>query len=467
MALGTQEIVNKLWNLCNVLRDDGITYHQYLNELTYILFLKMAEETSKEDDITEGYRWEDLKRKEGIELSTFYRELLLKLGVEGKNAVQKIYNNAQTSINQPANLRKIIKYIDELDWFDAREEGLGEMYEGLLEKNASETKSGAGQYFTPRPLINVMVRLMDPKVGERLNDPACGTYGFMISAHHHIMENNDIYTLSEKENTFLMEEQYSGCELVPDTHRLAMMNAFLHGMKGEIVLGDSLSSEGEKVKNIDLVLANPPFGTKKGGENPTRTDLLFPSSNKQLNFLQSIYRSLHIRGGARAAVVLPDNVLFEDGDGQKIRRDLMEKCNLHTILRLPTGIFYAAGVKTNVLFFEKGKIDKDNTKEVWFYDMRTNMPKFGKRTPLTEKHFADFEKAFTATDRNKVKDERFSSISFAEIVKKNYSLDLGLIADQSISNGEELGDPQDIAKEALSEMKSIMKDLNAIIKELA
>lgn len=466
MALGTQEIVNKLWNLCNVLRDDGITYHQYLNELTYILFLKMAEETSKEDDITEGYRWEDLKRKEGIELSTFYRELLLKLGVEGKNAVQKIYNNAQTSINQPANLRKIIKYIDELDWFDAREEGLGEMYEGLLEKNASETKSGAGQYFTPRPLINVMVRLMDPKVGERLNDPACGTYGFMISAHHHIMENNDIYTLSEKENTFLMEEQYSGCELVPDTHRLAMMNAFLHGMKGKIVLGDSLSSEGEKVKNIDLVLANPPFGTKKGGENPTRTDLLFPSSNKQLNFLQSIYRSLHIRGGARAAVVLPDNVLFEDGDGQKIRRDLMEKCNLHTILRLPTGIFYAAGVKTNVLFFEKGKIDKDNTKEVWFYDMRTNMPKFGKRTPLTEKHFADFEKAFTATDRNKVKDERFSSISFAEIVKKNYSLDLGLIADQSISNGEELGDPQDIAKEALSEMKSIIKDLNAIIKEL-
>ncbi|WP_372756161.1 N-6 DNA methylase [Labilibaculum sp.] len=466
MALGTQEIVNKLWNLCNVLRDDGITYHQYLNELTYILFLKMAEETSKEDDITEGYRWEDLKSKEGIELSTFYRELLLKLGTEGKGAVQKIYNNAQTSINQPANLRKIIKYIDELDWFDAREEGLGEMYEGLLEKNASETKSGAGQYFTPRPLINVMVRLMDPKVGERLNDPACGTYGFMISAHHHILANNDIYALKEKENTFLMEEQYSGCELVHDTHRLAMMNAFLHGMKGNIMLGDSLSSMGEDVKNIDLVLANPPFGTKKGGENPTRTDLLFPSSNKQLNFLQSIYRSLHQRGGARAAVVLPDNVLFEDGDGQKIRRDLMKKCNLHTILRLPTGIFYAAGVKTNVLFFERGTKDKANTKEVWFYDMRTNMPKFGKRTPFTEKHFAAFEKAYTAADRSKVKDERFSCISLADIQKKNYSLDLGLIADESITNGEELGEPQDIAREALSEMESIMKDLNAIIKEL-
>lgn len=466
MALGTQEIVNKLWNLCNVLRDDGITYHQYLNELTYILFLKMAEETGKEEDITEGYRWVDLKSKEGIELSTFYRQLLLKLGTEGKGNVQKIYNNAQTSINQPANLRKIIKYIDELDWFDAREEGLGEMYEGLLEKNASETKSGAGQYFTPRPLINVMVRLMDPKVGERLNDPACGTYGFMISAHHHILENNDIYSLKEKESTFFLKEQFSGCELVPDTHRLAMMNAFLHGMGGNISLGDSLSSMGESVKNIDLVLANPPFGTKKGGENPTRTDLLFPSSNKQLNFLQSIYLSLHKRGGARAAVVLPDNVLFENGDGQKIRRDLLEKCNLHTILRLPVGIFYAQGVKTNVLFFDRGTSDKANTKEVWFYDLRTNMPKFGKRTPFTEKHFANFEKAYTAADRTKVKDDRFSCISPADIKKKKFDLNQGIIADESISNLEDLGEPQDIAKEVLSEMKSIMKDLNAIIKEL-
>lgn len=467
MALGTQEIVNKLWNLCNVLRDDGITYHQYLNELTYILFLKMAEETDKEEDITEGYRWTDLKSKEGIELSTFYRQLLLTLGTEGKGAVQKIYNNAQTSINQPANLRKIIKYIDELDWFDAREEEvLGDMYEGLLEKNASETKSGAGQYFTPRPLINVMVRLMKPQVGERLNDPACGTYGFMIAAHQYIEENNDIYSLKDAQNKHLETQQYSGCELVHDTHRLAMMNAFLHGMRGNITLGDSLSSEGEKVKNIDLVLANPPFGTKKGGENPTRTDLLFPSSNKQLNFLQSIYRSLHQRGGARAAIVLPDNVLFDDNGGQKIRRDLMEKCNLHTILRLPTGIFYAAGVKTNVLFFERGTKDKANTKEVWFYDMRTNMPKFGKRTPFTEKHFTDFEIAYTAAGRTKVKDERFSCISLADIEKKNYSLDLGLLTDECISKGVKLGEPQNIAKEALFEMESIMKDLNAIIKEL-
>lgn len=466
MALGTQEIVNKLWNLCNVLRDDGITYHQYLNELTFILFLKMAEETGKEGDILEGYRWADLKNKEGVELNNFYRELLLKLGTQGAGRVQKIYNNAQTSISEPANLRKIIKHIDELDWFNAREEGLGEMYEGLLEKNASEKKSGAGQYFTPRPLINVMVRLMKPQVGERLNDPACGTYGFMIAAHDYIDTHNDLYALTEKQNQHLASHQYSGCELVGDTHRLAMMNAFLHGMEGNIALGDSLSSMGEDIKNMDLVLANPPFGTKKGGENPTRSDLVYPSSNKQLNFLQSIYRSLHQRGGARAAVVLPDNVLFEDGDGQKVRTDLMDKCNLHTILRLPTGIFYAAGVKTNVLFFERGKKDKGNTKDVWMYDMRTNMPSFGKRTPFTEKHFAEFETAYNAEDRNAVKDERWNCITRAEIAKKNDSLDLGLIADDSISKAEDIGEPIDIAKEALLELDAITKELNAIIKEL-
>ena len=466
MALSTQEIVNKLWNLCNVLRDDGITYHQYLNELTFILFLKMAEETDYNDRLPEGYRWVDLKQKEGIELATFYRQLLLHLGTESTGKIQKIYNNAQTSIQEPANLRKIIKHIDELDWFEAKDEGLGEMYEGLLEKNASEKKSGAGQYFTPRPLINVMVRLMDPKVGERLNDPSCGTYGFMIAAHHHILEHNDIYNLTEVQNNHLQTEQYSGCELVGDTHRLAMMNSFLHGMGGNIALGDSLSSFGETVKNKDLVLANPPFGTKKGGDRPTRTDLVYPSSNKQLNFLQGIYRSLHQRGGARAAVVLPDNVLFEDGDGQRVRQDLLDKCNLHTILRLPTGIFYAAGVKTNVLFFERGKSDKQNTKDVWFYDMRTNMPNFGKRTPFTESYFTDFEKAYTAKDRNKINDERFSCISRDFIAKKNDSLDLGLIADDSITKAEDIGEPIDIAKEALTELTSITKELNAIIKAL-
>lgn len=466
MALGTQEIVNKLWNLCNVLRDDGITYHEYLNELTYILFLKMAQETDTEKDILEGYRWENLVEKEGTELFTYYRQLLIKLGSEGSGKVKAIYNNANTAIREPANLRKIIKYIDELDWFEAKEEGLGEMYEGLLEKNASEKKSGAGQYFTPRVLIDVMVRLMKPQVGERLNDPACGTYGFMISANKYIHEHNDIYALSEAKNKFLENEQFSGAELVPDTHRLAMMNAFLHGMSGNIALADSLTAAGQTVQNKDLVLANPPFGTKKGGERPTRTDLVFPSSNKQLNFLQAIYRSLHSNGGARAAVVLPDNVLFEDGDGQKIRRDLMDKCKVHTILRLPTGIFYAAGVKTNVLFFERGKTDKGNTTETWFYDMRTNMPSFGKRTPLTLNHFADFEKAYTAADRHAVKDERWNCLSREAVEKKNYSLDLGLIADESISKTEDIGEPTDIAKEASAELKGIQKELDKILELL-
>jgi len=467
MALSTNEIVNKLWNLCNVLRDDGITYHQYLNELTYVLFLKMANETDKESDLPEGYRWADLNSKEGIELLDFYKIMLVKLGSDGAGKTKEIYNNAQTSIQQPVNLRKIITHIDELDWYDAREEGLGEMYEGLLEKNASEKKSGAGQYFTPRPLINVMVRLMAPKHTERLNDPSCGTYGFMIAAYHYLKEQtNDFYDLSEKENERLHRDGFSGAELVNDTHRLALMNAFLHGMAGNIFLGDSLSATAEQYKNYDLVLANPPFGTKKGGERPTRTDLLFKSSNKQLNFLQVIYRSLHTRGGARAAVVLPDNVLFEDGDGQRVRKDIMEKCNLHTILRLPTGIFYAQGVKTNVLFFERGKQDKQNTQDVWYYDMRSNMPSFGKRTAFTEGHFADFEKAYTAADRHQVTDPRWQHFTREQITAKNESLDLGLIEDESVSKNNELGEPIAIAKEASAELDGIKKELDRIIELL-
>lgn len=466
MQLGTQEIVNKLWNLCNVLRDDGITYHQYLNELTYILFLKMAQETSKEDDLPEGYRWADLMSKEGMELYDFYRKLLIELGSQGVGKVKEIYAKAQTNIEEPANLRKIIKHIDELDWYEAREEGLGDMYEGLLEKNASEKKSGAGQYFTPRPLINVMVRLMNPQLNEKLNDPACGTYGFMIAAFHYLTKKHDLYNLPQKESEWLLEHGFSGAELVGDTHRLALMNAFLHGMKGNIFLGDSLSATAEQYNNYDVVLANPPFGTKKGGERPTRGDLVYKSGNKQLNFLQVIYRSLHTRGGARAAVVLPDNVLFEDGDGQKIRRDLMDKCRLHTILRLPTGIFYAAGVKTNVLFFERGKNDQNNTEGIWFYDMRSNMPSFGKRTPFTESHFTDFEKAYVAEDRTQIKDERLSYMSREAILQKNDSLDLGLMADDSLSKAEDLGEPIDIAEEALAELDAITTSLNAIIKEL-
>jgi type I restriction enzyme M protein len=465
--MNTQEIVQKLWNLCNVLRDDGITYHQYVTELTYILFLKMMKETEQEKNIPEGYRWDQLVEKDGVELMRFYRQLLLDLGTKGNAKVRQIYANASTNIAAPANLKKIVSSIDDLDWFSAKEEGLGDLYEGLLEKNANEKKSGAGQYFTPRPLINVMVKLIDPKPSERCNDPAAGTFGFMISADQHIRsKTGDYYDLGEREAEFQRKEAFSGCELVQDTHRLALMNAMLHGIEGEILLGDSLSNLGKSMGNMDVILTNPPFGTKKGGERPTRDDLTFATSNKQLNFLQHIYRALKPNGKARAAVVLPDNVLFQDGDGQKIRADLMDKCNLHTILRLPTGIFYAQGVKTNVLFLTRGETDKGNTKEVWFYDLRTNMPSFGKRTPLTEAHFDDFIHAYTAGNRVEVKDERWTVFSREQIREKGDNLDLGLIADGTFSSYDNLPDPIESAEEAIAKLGEAMALLEEVVREL-
>ena len=401
----TQEIVSKLWNLCNVLRDDGITYHQYVTELTYILFLKMAKETGAESQIPEAYRWDNLSSKSGIELKKFYKELLTHLGEDCTGRVREIYQGAATNIDEPKNLEKIITTIDGLDWFSAREEGLGNLYEGLLEKNANEKKSGAGQYFTPRVLIDVMTKLVKPQPGERCNDPACGTFGFMISASQYVRsQTDDFFDLDADTAKFEREEAFTGCELVHDTHRLALMNAMLHDIEGKITLGDTLSNAGMSMKDYDVVLTNPPFGTKKGGERATRDDFTFPTSNKQLNFLQHIYRSLKANGKARAAVVLPDNVLFADGDGERIRLDLMDKCNLHTILRLPTGIFYAQGVKTNVLFFTRGKTEKHNTKEVWIYDLRNDMPSFGKTNPLKPEHFDDFVKCYADGDLSKRKE---------------------------------------------------------------
>lgn len=460
-----QEIVTKLWKLCNVLRDDGITYHQYVTELTYILFLKMAKETNNEADIPEKYRWNKLIEKSGVELKAFYKGLLAHLGDNCTGRIQEIYNGSVTNIDEPRNLEKIITSINDLDWFSAREEGLGNLYEGLLEKNANEKKSGAGQYFTPRPLIDVMVRLVDPKAGERCNDPACGTFGFMIAADQHIKNaTNDLFDLSTEESDFQKDEAFTGCELVHDTHRLALMNAMLHNIKGEILFADTLSTAGKRLHGYDVVLTNPPFGTKKGGERSTRDDFTFPTSNKQLNFLQHIYRSLN--KGGRAAVVLPDNVLFADGDGEKIRVDLMDKCDLHTVLRLPTGIFYAQGVKTNVLFFTRGQTEKGNTKRVWFYDLRTNMPSFGKTNPLKQSHFKDFEAAYTATDRSSVQDERWCSFSRDEIAAKGNSLDVGLIRDDSVLDYEDLPDPILSAEECAEQLEEAADLIRSVVQEL-
>lgn len=465
--MNTQEIVAKLWNLCNVLRDDGITYHQYVTELTYILFLKMAKETHAEDTIPEDCRWDALRDLRGLDLKNHYKKVLDKLGTETQGRVREIYAGAATNIDEPKNLEKIITSIDELDWFSAKEEGLGSLYEGLLEKNANEKKSGAGQYFTPRVLIDVMTHLVKPQPGERCNDPACGTFGFMIAAAQYVRDMTDDYAdLTEELANFEDEEAFSGCELVHDTHRLALMNAMLHGIDGPIYLGDTLSNFGKRLKDYDVVLTNPPFGTKKGGERATRDDFTYTTSNKQLNFLQHIYRSLKANGKARAAVVLPDNVLFADGDGQAIRRDLMEKCDLHTILRLPTGIFYAQGVKTNVLFFTRGTSDQGNTKEVWFYDLRTNMPSFGKTHPLKREDFAGFIKAYEAADRHSVEDERWHSYTREEIAAKDDSLDLGLIKDDSIIDYEDLPDPVESAESAIASLREAAKLLQEVADEL-
>ena len=483
--MSAEQIAKKLWELCNVLRDDGVTYHQYLNELTYILFLRLSEVKKFDQDIPEQYRWSRLKEiKDNKELFDTYRDLLANLGTMSTNeSITEIYTNASTTLRKPVNLRTLITNIDQIDWFeDEEQDKIASIYEELLEKNAGEKKSGAGQYFTPRPLINVMVELLAPKVGEKWNDPAAGTFGFMIAADEYLKrKTDDYYALSAQEKMFQVHQAFSGCELVQDAHRLALMNAKLHGLESRIAMGDTLTELGKEFKNFDGVLANPPFGTKQGGERPTRDDFTIKTSNKQLNFLMHIYRSLRRdTGTARAAVVLPDNVLFEDNDGQKIRRDLMDKCDLHTILRLPTGIFYAAGVKTNVLFFTRGKKETGNTKRVWFYDMRTNAPSYGKRTPFTREAFADFVKAYTGgipleevkesyageideDKRKAIQDPRWQVFTREQIAAKNDSLDIGLIEDESISKNADLGDPIDIAKAAAHELDAIKKELDQII----
>ena len=478
MASHTHDIVAKLWNLCNVLKDDGVTYHQYVSELTYLLFLKMAKETGREKGIPEEWRWDELEKLKGLKQLEHYKLLLLELGSSESGSsvlVQEIFANASSFIRKPVTLNKLVAEIDKLDWYSARQEGLGDLYEGLLQKNAEEKKSGAGQYFTPRPLIDAMVAVMQPRLGDVIQDPAAGTGGFLIAAQRWIREHQDPSLLDEAQQKQFYERTFYGMEHVQDTHRLALMNLMLHGLdslpgQGGIRYGDTMSSDGEGLPQASLILTNPPFGTKKGGGLPSRTDFTFPTSNKQFCFLQHIYRAL-VHGG-RAAVVLPDNVLFEGNVGKQIRADLMDKCNLHTILRLPTGIFYAQGVKTNVLFFTRGKSDRGNTKEVWVYDLRANMPAFGKRTPLTREHFAEFEAAYgsdplglaprTATGP----EGRWQCFSREEIAARGDSLDLAWLKDDSVEDGADLPEPAVLAQEAMLELEGALEDLRAILAEL-
>nr|HRC87442.1 class I SAM-dependent DNA methyltransferase [Thermoanaerobaculia bacterium] len=332
MHTPTLDIVAKLWNLCNVLKDDGVTYHQYVTELTYLLFLKMAEETGRQKRIPVEHRWAALKAKSNPELLDAYRRTLLELGTQGTGVVRQIYANASSFLKKPATLATLVAEIDRLDWFSARHEGLGDLYEGLLEKNANEKKAGAGQYFTPRPLIDAMVAVMRPHLEDVIQDPAAGTAGFLIAAYRYLREHTDADSWTAEQQRRVHHEMFHGMEHVQDTHRLALMNLMLHGLETvDFRYGDTLSSEGQALPPATLILTNPPFGSKKGGGLPSRDDFTFPTSNKQLCFLQHIYRGL--AAGGRAAVVMPDNVLFEGNVGTKIRADLMDKCNLHTILR--------------------------------------------------------------------------------------------------------------------------------------
>jgi len=470
----TNDIVGKLWNLCNVLKDDGITYHQYVTELTYLLFLKMAGETGTEDQLPEEHRWADLEARAAPDRLEFYKILLIHLGSHGSSLVQEIFANASSFIKKPATLSTLVAEIDKLDWYSVHREGLGDLYEGLLEKNANEKKSGAGQYFTPRVLIDSMVAVMKPTLQDTIQDPAAGTGGFLIAANHYLRKHTDPDSWTEAQQKKYHSSTFYGMEHVQDTHRLAMMNLMLHGIDGGIRYGDTLSPEGQALPKATLMLTNPPFGTKKGGGLPSRDDFTYPTSNKQFAFLQHIYRGLKANG--RAAVVLPDNVLFESNVGSDIRRDLMDKCNLHTILRLPTGIFYAQGVKTNVLFFTRGEQDKSNTKEVWIYDLRANMPQYGKRTQLVREHFAEFEAAFgddplggvkaLAKRKDTGEQGRFRKYTREQIAARGDSLDIAWLKDDSDTSADELPEPAVLAQEAMGELEAALDELRGILEEL-
>jgi type I restriction enzyme M protein len=472
----TNDIVAKLWNLCNVLKDDGVTYHQYVTELTFLLFLKMAEETGSENQIPEGYRWNNLLEQPSLERLETYKITLIHLSNHGSSIVKEIFNNATSFIKKPSTLSILIEGVNKIDWYNAGREDLGDVYEGLLEKNANEKKSGAGQYFTTRSLIDSMVAVMQPNLEDVIQDPAAGTGGFLIAANHYIRQQNDIASWTDTQKEKYQKATFFGMEHVQDTHRMALMNLFLHGIDsdaeaGGIQYGDTLSPQGQLLPKATLMLSNPPFGSKKGGGLPDRVDLPFPTSNKQLCFLQHIY--LGLESGGRAAVILPDNVLFESNIGRQVRLDLLEKCNLHTILRLPTGIFYAHGVKTCVLFFTRGKSDKANTQETWVYDMRAATPQYGKRNQLTRSHFADFELAFgndpygkkksLSTRKDTGENGRFRRFSRDWIANNNDNLDISWLKDEM---SRELLEPAMFAQLIMEDLEGALNDLRGIMSDL-
>ncbi len=470
----TADIVAKLWSLCNLLRDDGVSYNEYVAELTYLLFLKMLEETKGESRLPEEWRWSGLAKGAGLEQLDHYKKMLLALGKVPDPLVAAIFADAQTRLRKPTNLKSLTTNIDALDWFAARESGLGDLYEGLLEKNAADKKSGAGQYFTPRPLIDSIVRLMKPQPGEVVQDPAAGTGGFLVAADRFIKDaTDDLYKLAQDQVEFQRRHAFTGAELVPDTHRLCLMNLILHDIGGGgVVNADTLSPDGAALGQADLILTNPPFGTKKGGGRPTRQDfsVTADTSNKQLAFVEHIVRGL--KPGGRAAVIVPDNVLFEDNTGRRLRTWLMDLCDLHTILRLPTGIFYAQGVKTNVIFLRRGEKPQANTKEVWVYDLRADMPAFGKTRPLSAADFAAFEAAYGedpnggAAREDEGEAGRWRRFTRQEIAARSDNLDISWLRDSEADEEDALTEPEEIAAAILGHLRAALEEAEGLAEAL-
>jgi type I restriction enzyme M protein len=459
------DIVQKLWGFCHTLRHDGVDYGDYIEQLTYLLFLKMADE--KGVVIPKGCDWESLKSLSGTKLTDHYSEILRKLR-ESEGLLGAIFTQATSRFNNPVNLRRLIEMIDEEEWSSLDVDVKGAAFEGLLEKAASEGKKGAGQYFTPRPLIQSICRVMKPdprgKSGFTIADPACGTGGFLVGAYEWLVKTSKgVFDRSDARR--IRTTTYYGQELVPRPRRLALMNLYLHGVEPHIYLGDTLY-EPERGERYDVVLTNPPFGTKGANQAPDRDDFTIETSNKQLNFVQHVMNIL--KPGGRAAIVLPDNCLFEDKAGA-VFEILMQDCNLHTILRLPRGTFtpYSQGVKANVIFFQKGL----PTENVWIFDGRSNVLGITKKDrPLTQSHFADFEDVYgnDPNGRSKRKDAgldgRFRSFSALDISKRSYKLDITWLKDQSLEENGDLPEPQDLATEAITELEAIVDGLREIVE---
>ena len=477
-------IVQKLWNFCNVLRDDGVSYGDYVEQLTYLLFLKLADEQSKlptpqPSKIPTGLDWESLTKESGAALEDQYVKILRELSNQ-KGLLGVIFRKSQNRIQTPAHLQRLIKLIDAENWSAMDADIKGTIYEGLLQKNAEDTKSGAGQYFTPRPLIKAIVTVMQPKPMKTICDPACGTGGFFLAAHDYISEKY-YTTFTIEQRQFLKYKTFAGTDIVDNVVRLCVMNLYLHsigGTESPISTDDSLTKDPGK--RYDMVLTNPPFGSKSSititadGEKRSnssityeRDDFWATTSNKQFNFLQHIKTILKEDG--RAAVVLPDNVLFERGAGETIRRQLLKLFDVHTLLRLPTGIFYAQGVKANVLFFDKRPAREEPwTQKLWIYDLRTNKRFTLKTNPLRDNDLQDFIDVYNSENRHKrVETERFRSFSYEELTQREHAnLDIFWLKEDALEDISDLPSPDVLAGEITQNLEAALNLFRNIQTEL-